>query len=206
MEETTFKAEDALKPSPTYRSELVAAKRKAAKPLLWVAIASIVMLFAGLTSAYVVRADNGNWLLFNLPNAFFLSTAVIITSSITLFMAVRMAKKNHKTGTIIGVLLTFILGIVFTYTQFAGYHELTAKGIVFAGKYSNAAGSFLYALTGLHLAHLFGGLISLFVTLINSMRGKYNAENTLGLELTSIYWHFLDIFWVYLFLFLYYIR
>lgn len=198
--------EETYKPSPNYKQELAAAKRKAAKPLLWVAITSIVMLFAGLTSAYVVRADNGNWLLFNLPNAFYLSTAVIVASSITLFMSLQMAKKSNKMGTIIGVLLTFVLGIVFTFAQFDGYSELTAKGIVFAGKYSNAAGSFLYALTGLHLLHLFGGLISLFVTLINSMRGKYTAGNTLGLELTSIYWHFLDILWVYLFLFLYFIR
>ncbi len=198
--------EKALKPSPTYRSELTAARKKTAKPLLWLGIVSIVMLFAGTTSAYVVRADNGNWLIFNLPNAFYLSTAVIVTSSITLFMAYRMAKKSNKTGTVVGVLLTFILGLVFTYTQFAGYNELTAKGIVAMGKYANAAGSFLYFITALHLLHLFGGLISLFVTLINSLKGKYSAGNTLGLELTSIYWHFLDILWVYLFLFLYYIR
>jgi len=198
--------EEIYKPSPTYKAELAAAKRKAAKPLLWIGIISIVMLFAGLTSAYVVRADNGNWLLFNLPNAFFLSTALIITSSITLFMSLQMAKRNNKPGVIIGISLTFALGIAFTFAQFAGWNDLTAKGIVFAGKYSNAAGSFLYALTGLHLAHLFGGLIALFVTLINSIRGKYTKEDTLGLELTSIYWHFLDILWVYLFLFLYYIR
>jgi len=198
--------EEIYKPSPTYKAELAAAKRKAAKPLLWIGIISIVMLFAGLTSAYVVRADNGNWLLFNLPNAFFLSTALIITSSITLFMSLQMAKRNNKPVVIIGISLTFALGIAFTFAQFAGWNDLTAKGIVFAGKYSNAAGSFLYALTGLHLAHLFGGLIALFVTLINSIRGKYTKEDTLGLELTSIYWHFLDILWVYLFLFLYYIR
>lgn len=199
-------AEKAQRPSPTYKSELEAARKKTAKPLLWLGIVSIVMLFAGTTSAYVVRADNGNWLIFNLPNAFYLSTAVIVTSSITLFMAYRMAKKSNKTGTVIGVLLTFILGLIFTYTQFAGYSELAGKGIVAMGKYANAAGSFLYFITALHLVHLFGGLLSLFVTLINSLRGKYSAGNTLGLELTSIYWHFLDILWVYLFLFLYYIR
>jgi len=198
--------EEVIKPSPTYKQELKAAQRKAAKPLLWIGIVSIIMLFAGLTSAYVVRADNGNWLLFNLPNAFFLSTAFIVASSITLFMSLQMAKKGNKAGTVIGVLLTLGLGIAFTFTQFAGWDELTAKNIVFAGKYSNAAGSFLYVLTGLHLAHLFGGLICLFVTLINSVRGRYTIGNTLGLELTSIYWHFLDILWVYLFLFLYYIR
>ena len=87
--------EEKIKPSPTYKSDLKAAQQKASKPLLWVGILSIVMLFAGLTSAYVVRADNGNWLIFNLPSAFYLSTAVIITSSITLFYALQMAKKNN---------------------------------------------------------------------------------------------------------------
>lgn len=198
--------EEKFKPSPTYKSELKAAQQKASKPLLWVGIVSIVMLFAGLTSAYVVRADNGNWLIFNMPDIFFVSTAVIIASSITLFIGLQMAKKNNNKGVIFGVLATFILGLVFTYCQFAGWSELTAKGVVFAGKYANASGSFLYVLTGLHLAHLFGGLISLLVTLINSLRRKYTAGNTLGLELCSIYWHFLDILWVYLFLFLYYIR
>ncbi|MBI3517801.1 MAG: cytochrome c oxidase subunit 3 [Bacteroidetes bacterium] len=189
-----------------YKADLKAAQQKASKPLLWVGILSIVMLFAGLTSAYVVRADNGNWLLFNLPNAFYLSTAVIITSSITLYLALQMAKKNNKQGTVIGLLATFILGLAFAYFQYAGWSELYSKHIVFGGKSSNASGSFLYLITFLHLLHLFAGLISVLVTLKNSIRGKYNAQNLLGLELCSIYWHFLDILWVYLFLFLYYIR
>jgi len=195
--------EEKIKPSPTYKSDLKAAQQKASKPLLWVGILSIVMLFAGLTSAYVVRADNGNWLIFNLPSAFYLSTAVIITSSITLFYALQMAKKNNKSGMVLGLLVTFILGLVFTYLQYSGWRELYSKNIVFGGKSSNASGSFLYLITFLHL---FAGLISLLVTLKNAIRGQYNAQNTLGLELCSIYWHFLDILWVYLFLFLYYIR
>jgi cytochrome c oxidase subunit 3 len=198
--------EEKIKPSPTYKADLKAAQQKASKPLLWVGILSIVMLFAGLTSAYVVRADNGNWLLFNLPNAFYLSTAVIVTSSITLFFAFQMAKKNNQKGIIIGLLATFVLGLLFAYLQYAGWSELYSKHIVFGGKSSNASGSFLYLITFLHLLHLFAGLISLLVTLKNSIQGKYNAQNTLGLELCSIYWHFLDILWVYLFLFLYYIR
>lgn len=198
--------EEKIKPSPTYKSDLKAAQQKASKPLLWVGILSIVMLFAGLTSAYVVRADNGNWLIFNLPSAFYLSTAVIITSSITLFYALQMAKKNNKSGMVLGLLVTFILGLVFTYLQYSGWRELYSKNIVFGGKSSNASGSFLYLITFLHLLHLFAGLISLLVTLKNAIKGKYNDQNTLGLELCSIYWHFLDILWVYLFLFLYYIR
>jgi cytochrome c oxidase subunit 3 len=163
-------------------------------------------MFAGLTSAYVVRADNGNWLLFELPSAFYLSTAVIITSSLTMFYAFRMAKSSNKKGIIIGLLATFILGLLFSYFQYVGWGELYSKQIVFGGKSSNASGSFLYLITFLHLLHLFAGLISLLVTLKNAIRGQYNAQNTLGLELCSIYWHFLDILWVYLFLFLYYIR
>lgn len=198
--------EEKIKPSPSYKADLKAAQQKASKPLLWVGILSIVMMFAGLTSAYVVRADNGNWLLFELPSAFYLSTAVIVTSSLTLFYAFRMAKSSNKKGIIIGLLATFILGLLFSYFQYVGWGELYSKQIVFGGKSSNASGSFLYLITFLHLLHLFAGLISLLVTLKNAIKGKYNAQNTLGLELCSIYWHFLDILWVYLFLFLYYIR
>lgn len=198
--------EETYKPSPTIKEELAEAKKKASKPLLWVGIISIIMVFAGLTSAYVVRSDSGNWLLFELPNSFYLSTAVIIASSISLFFALQMAKKDNKQGVIYGVLITFILGLVFSYLQYLGWCQLRATGIVFAGKAANASGSFLYLLTFLHLAHLFAGLISLLVTLKNSIQGKYNAQNTNGLELCSIYWHFLDILWVYLFLFLLYIR
>lgn len=198
--------EEKIKPSPTYKAELKAAQNKASKPLLWVGIFSIVMMFAGLTSAYVVRADNGNWLLFELPGVFFLSTAVIITSSITMFLALQMAKKNNKKGIILWLLTTFALGLLFAYFQYSGWSELYSKQIFFGGKSSNAAGSFLYLITFLHLVHLFVGLIAVLITIKNSIIGKYNAQNTLGLELCSIYWHFLDILWVYLFLFLYFIR
>ncbi len=195
-----------IKPSPSYKQDLKEARKKTAKPLLWIGIVSIVMLFAGLTSAYVVRADNGNWLLFNLPDIFYVSTAVIITSSITLFLALQAAKRNNYRMVTLGVLVTFVLGITFCFTQFEGWSDLYGRGIVFAGKYSNAAGSFLYVLTGLHLAHLAGGLISLLTVLVNSLRKRYDKDHLLGLELCSIYWHFLDILWVYLFLFLLYIR
>jgi cytochrome c oxidase subunit 3 len=198
--------EEKIKPSPTYKADVKAAYNKTAKPLLWIGIISIVMMFAGFTSAYIVRADNGNWLLFDLPNAFYLSTAVILTSSITLFFAMQMAKRDNKKGIIFGILLTFILGISFTYCQFVGYGELIKHNIIAGGKSSNASGSFLYLLSFMHLLHLFAGLIVLLVTLKNSIKGKYNSQNTLGLELCSIYWHFLDILWVYLFLFLYFIR
>lgn len=186
-----------------HKGELKAAQRKAAKPLLYIGIVSIVMLFAGLTSAYIVRADNGNWLVFNLPSITIISTAVIIASSLTLFVAQRAIKKNNYTLTSLGLFLTLGLGIAFFFTQIAAWRELTAQGIYFVGKYSNASGSFLYLIALVHLAHMAGGLIALLVSLTKSLLKKYSASDYLGIELTAIYWHFLDLLWVYLFLFLY---
>lgn len=185
------------------REELRLARRKTAKPLLYVAMVSIVMLFAGLTSAYVVRADNGNWLVFELPAIAILSTAVIITSSLTMLGAQLAIRKNNLRMTSIYLFLTLVLGLAFFFTQIEGWKQLTAQQIFFVGKYSNASGSFLYLIALVHLAHMSGGVISLIVTFTKSLLKKYSAEDTLGIELTAIYWHFLDLLWVYLFLFLY---
>lgn len=198
--------EEKIKPSPTVKAELKAAQNKAAKPLLWIGIVSMVMFWAGLTSAYIVRADNGNWLMFNVPSVFIISTAVIITSSLTMFYAFNSAKKNNYKHVTFGLLATLFLGLAFTALQYSGWKELFNSGIVFGGKQSNASGSFFILFVFAHFAHLLGGLISLTIALLKSFRRAYNAENTLGLELSSIYWHFLDILWVFLFLFLYYIR
>ncbi len=185
------------------KEELRLARRKTAKPLLYVGIVSIVMLFAGLTSAYVVRADNGNWLVFELPGIAILSTAVIITSSLTMLGAQLAIRKNNLRMTSIYLFLTLVLGLAFFFTQIEGWKQLTAQQIFFVGKYSNASGSFLYLIALVHLAHMSGGVISLIVTFTKSLLKKYSAEDALGIELTAIYWHFLDLLWVYLFLFLY---
>jgi cytochrome c oxidase subunit 3 len=200
------KAEIKYRPSPDLKEELVAAKKKSAKALLWIAIISMVMFWAGLTSAYIVRHDAGNWLVFQLPSIFFASTAVIILSSITFLMAQNAVKKNNYKMVTLGVLSTLILGFVFVYLQYKGWSELTAKNVVFGGKYSNPSGSFFILFIWAHWAHLFGGIISLIVVLINSLRKRYTAQNALGIELCGLYWHFLDLLWVYLFLFLYFIR
>lgn len=185
------------------REEMRQAKRKSAKPMLYIGIISIVMLFAGLTSAYVVRMDNGKWLQFELPSIAILSTGIIVTSSLTMLMAQLAIKKNKFQQTSLFVLLTLALGLGFFFTQYLGWKELTSKQIYFFGKESNAAGSFLYLIALVHLAHMIGGLIALSVSLVKSLRRRYSAEDYLGLELTAIYWHFLDLLWVYLFLFLY---
>ena len=189
-----------------HREEIRAAKRKTAKPLLWTGIVSIVMLFAGLTSAYVVRADNGNWDVFSLPDIAIISTAIIITSSFTLIIAQRAIKKGNYRLTALGLFLTLGLGVAFFFTQLEGWRELTAQHIYFIGKGSNAAGSFLYLIALVHLLHMVGGLIALMVSLTKTLLKRYSPSDFLGIELTAIYWHFLDVLWVYLFLFLYFYR
>lgn len=199
---------EAIKTKKTnpHKAEIKAAGKKTAKPLLWIGIISIMMLFAGLTSAYVVRADNGNWLVFQLPDIAIVSTAIIITSSLTMLMAQLAIKKNNLKLTSLGLFLTLVLGIAFFYTQVEAWKQLTAQGIYFVGKYANASGSFLYFIALIHMLHMSGGLIALGVSLTKSLLKKYSSADYLGIELTAIYWHFLDLLWVYLFLFLYFYR
>lgn len=195
-----------FKKTGLHKEELKQAQRKAAKPLLYVGIVSIVMLFAGLTSAYVVRADNGNWLVFQLPGIAILSTAIIVSSSLTLLVAQMAIKRNQYTVTSFALFVTLLLGLAFFFTQYEGWKQLTAQGIYFIGKYSNASGSFLYLIALVHLAHMTGGILALVVSFVKSLLKRYSSTNYLGLELTAIYWHFLDLLWVYLFLFLYFYR
>jgi cytochrome c oxidase subunit III len=173
------------------------------KVLLWVALVSIIMLFASLTSAYIVRQAEGNWVKFDLPSLFWVSTALIIMSSVSMNWALSSAKKNRPAGIKSGINITTLLGIGFVITQFQAWGSLVDQKIFFTG---NPSGSFLYVLTGLHVVHLLGGLIYLFIVLLGAYREKYNSNNILGMELCATYWHFLDGLWVYLFLFLLFIR
>ncbi|MGQ0829242.1 MAG: cytochrome c oxidase subunit 3 [Bacteroidota bacterium] len=181
-------------------------REKVAKPLLWVAMITMVMLFASLTSAYVVRQMKGDWLQFELPQLFYISTAFIILSSVTMNWVLSAAKKNDFKNIQLASLITLILGVAFVICQFKAWSVLVDQKIFFAGKYSNASGSFLYALTGLHMAHLIGGILALMVVWVKSLMKRYNSENLLGIRLCAIFWHFLDGLWIYLFLFLLFVR
>ena len=188
------------------QEELKDIRNRTAKPLMWVGIVGMVMLFAGMTSAYIVRQAEGNWLYFDLPVTFYVSTAVIIASSLTMLLAQYAIKKDNITLTTVMLLATLVLGSLFAMLQFQAWGELVDTGVFFAGRESNASGSFLYALTGLHLAHLAGGLFALIFTSIKSILKKYSAEDHVGIGVAATYWHFLDILWVYLLLFLVFIR
>lgn len=187
-------------------AEKVAIREKVAKPMLYLAMGSMVMLFAAFTSAYVVRQQKGDWMHFEMPQIFYISTAVILMSSVTMNWALSSAKKNEFKNIKTASLLTLLLGVGFVICQVMGWNILYSQKIVFAGKYSNASGSFFYVLTLMHLLHLFGGMIALLVVWIKSIQGKYNSENLLGVRLCAIFWHFLDLLWIYLFLFLLFVR
>jgi cytochrome c oxidase subunit 3 len=179
---------------------------KARKFLLWIGIGSMVMAFAGLTSAYMVRRGAGNWLQFELPTMFYFSTAIILLSSVTMNWALSSVKEGKTKNSRIALLSTLALGICFVFTQFSAWSSLVDQNIFFTGSSSNASGSFLYILSGLHLAHLAAGLMALVVVNVKNINNKYNPSDYLGVKLCALFWHFLDGLWVYLFLFLYFIR
>lgn len=177
-------------------------KNNASKQMLWVGMVGISMFFAGLTSAVIVRSAEHGWASIDMPIWFWYSTFAIVLSSVLLVFAKNRVKKGYSPlAYIVGAL---ILGLFFSYCQFMGWSQLTAEGMYFVGEGSNPSSSFLYVITFAHLLHVVGGLIALLVTSIKAVQLKYTKEDYLGVELTSIYWHFLDVLWVYLFIFLLY--
>ena len=186
----------------SYKEDL---KRKTSKPLLWFAIVSIVMFFTGLTSAVVVSQGGGGFIKIQLPFAFTLSTIVIVASSIVYHLGLLSIKKGNIGIAKISVLVTLLLGVLFVFTQFLGWNSLYDRGVYAVGSQSTQESSYLYLLTALHVVHLIGGLISLIVVLVKTIKEKYSIDNYLGVQISITYWHFLGGLWVYLFLFLRYI-
>lgn len=175
------------------------------KLLLLFAMISMIMMFAGLTSAFVVSKSRADWLKdFQLPTAFFYSTVVIIGCSVTFHLAKKAIQKDKQQATISFLLATLALGILFVVLQFVGFGQIVESGYYFTGAESSITTTFLYIVTVVHLLHLAGGLIALFIIIFKQLKGKYNASQTLGIELGAMYWHFLDLLWIYLFLFLFF--
>jgi len=178
------------------------AREKALKLLLWLGQVSIGMLFAGLTSGYIVRRETGNWLKFELPPQFWASTAIILVSSITMNWALQSAKKGDNKSLKRAVSLTYYLGYGFIICQYLAWAALTKANIVVMGTQSYASGSYLYIISGLHIAHIMGGLVALRIVLSKARKQKYTPQNYNGVKLCATYWHFLDGLWIYLFIFL----
>jgi cytochrome c oxidase subunit 3 len=173
------------------------------KFIIWLFIITIVMLFASQTSAYLVRRAEGNWAEFEIPTIFWFSTLVLLISSASMHWALVSTKKDNQANLKIAVGLTFAFGILFLVMQYLGWQDLQQQGVFLKG---NPSGSFFYIFTGLHMVHLTLGLGILIATLIAAFRFKLDSGNTLLVEVCATSWHFLDILWIYLFVFLLYFR
>jgi len=180
-------------------------RARSKKMMLWFGIISLIMSFAAWTSAYIVSSKREDWLKdFTLPNAFLISVGVIVVSSITFIMAKRALKQNKMQMVTTWLFITLALGIVFIYNQFVGFGEIIAAGYNFTGPTSNITMSYVFLIAAVHIAHVAVGLICILIVIYNHFKQKYNSENMLGIELAANFWHFVDILWIYLFLFLYF--
>ena len=167
---------------------------------LYIACGSILMMFAALTSAYIVRQAAGNWLEFPLPSLFYVSTGAILLCSVTLQFCYRAFTK-HQAGAYRGLLAaSLVLGVGFIVLQYLAYQQMFDAGLELKG---NPAPSFIYVISGLHAAHVLGGIVVLIVACLHGFRLPVVAtpQRRLRLQLTLTYWHFMDFLWIYLLLF-----
>jgi cytochrome c oxidase subunit III len=165
---------------------------------MWLFMASVLMLFAALTSGYIVRRAEGNWVLYDLPAIFLYSTIVVVLSSVTMQFAYFSAKKDRRTQARNLVLATFLLGIIFLVTQLLGLMQLVAEAHHFTG--GNVSESYFYVFPGLHGAHIISALVFLLIVIGNLV--KRPLVDMVQMEICTTYWHFLGVVWVYLFVFL----
>lgn len=165
---------------------------------LWVGIVSIIMMFAGLTSAYIVKSGQANWHDVKMPSSFWYSTAALLISSITMQAALRSIKQKAMKQYRSLLLATLVLGILFVVLQWIGFQWLWKHGVNFEGA---GEGQFLYIIFGLHGLHVVGGIIALAIIFTRQYFGKTRSYNTTEAEVMSIYWHFVDFLWLYLLVF-----
>lgn len=190
----------------SFHPSLTTPLSKAKKMMLWFAMISITMMFAGLTSAYVVSKSRPDWLdNFTLPGAFHFSTLVILISAITFWMAFKKLKAGNSTEVTRYTIFTLLLAVIFSISQWIGFSNVVADGYYFTGSESTVTTSFLYVLVLTHFAHLIGGIVVLIIVLLRHLKGIY-LDAPLGFVLAHTFWHFLGFLWLYLFVFLYFLR
>tara|TARA_B100000787_G_scaffold8408_1_gene6338 strand:+ start:1112 stop:1723 length:612 start_codon:yes stop_codon:yes gene_type:complete len=188
------------------QEELLVAKKKSAKPMLWVSMISMVMFFAGLTSAYVISMRRDDWVSFDLPQAFYLSTVLISLSSFFLVLSERFIKSGRRQASLILVVLSLLFGIGFIWQQYVGFNQLKSIGLFFTGPESTVSTSFIIGITFLHVLHVLAAVIVLLVVIYNHFKYNYKSNDLLGFELGAIFWHFVGVLWIYLFFFFSFIK
>ncbi|MEQ9304756.1 MAG: cytochrome c oxidase subunit 3 [Marinoscillum sp.] len=166
---------------------------------MWLFIISVLMIFASLTSAYVVKRAEGNWLIVDFPSLFNVTSVIIVISSVSMHLSYLWAKKNNLLGIRVGLVVTMIFALAFVIGQYMSWSQLVEQDVYFVG---NAAGSFIYIFTGLHALHLIGGVIFLAIVLVNAFKYRVHSKSMVQIEMCATYWHFLGGLWLYLYLFL----
>ncbi|MDI9320554.1 MAG: cytochrome c oxidase subunit 3 [Phycisphaerales bacterium] len=167
---------------------------------LYIAMASIAMMFAGLTSAYIVRKAQPNWRTYELPSVFWVSTAIILLSSLTVALALRAFKAKQLSRYRWLIIATLILGIGFGVLQYIGFSQLYHLPVPVRVD-GNPSESFLFIIWGLHLIHIAGGLVALLIVFLRSFSKNILDSKSTGVAIVANYWHFIDVLWIYLFLF-----
>lgn len=177
------------------------------KMMLWFGMISLTMSFLGITSGYIVSKERADWLTdFQIPEAFYISLFIILLSSITFYFAKKYVIAQQKKQGMIFLIITFLLGIIFIILQFKGFSEIISSGYFFTGSESTITTSFIYLVVLLHLTHMLAALISVLVVIYNHYKQRYTMGNTVGIEIAATFWHFVDVLWIYLFLFFYFVR
>jgi len=167
---------------------------------MWLFIVTVGMLFAAWTSAYLVKRAEPGWSEIQLPSIFSINTAIIVSSSFTMFWAQRAARRDRLETVKLALSITTILGVAFLVGQIMAFDALTQLKEYFVG--GNVSHSFIYVLTYVHAAHILGGVIFLINVLVSTFKYQVHSKNMLQIELLSTFWHFLDVLWLYLFIFL----
>ena len=170
---------------------------------LWLFMASVMMIFAALTSAYIVRQAEGNWMVFDLPSLFWVNTGVILLSSVTLHWGYLSAKRDDLGTVKLAVGITTLLGVGFLMGQWFAWEQMVAANVYLVGDRASAvSGSFVYVISGLHGLHIVSGIVFLLIVLVAAFRYQIHSKNLTRMEMCLTYWHFLDALWLYLFLFM----
>lgn len=176
-------------------------QRKAQKFNLWLGMLGMFMMFAALSSGFIVYTASGvdKGIKTLLPNALLYSTIVMAVSSLTMFLAHKAAKNGDSSKQKALLMVTFVLGIVFFALQVHAWNVLIERGVYFVN--NNASQSFIYVFIWMHLAHIIAGLIVLIGAIIGVNKLPKDG-NLFRMDLASIFWHFLDLLWIYIYVFL----
>ena len=166
---------------------------------VWILVTAVIMLFAGLSSAYIVLRGQPTWQNIELPSLLWPNTVILLMSSVAIELSRRAIRRNDAQSMKRWLSLGGLLGLAFLLGQLAAWRQLVSAGVYIP---STLQSGFFYILTGLHGLHLLGGVVGLTVVLGKALKNRLTAFSYEPLKLCAAYWHVMDALWLYLFLLL----